>query len=73
MLNMNFWLSTNCKPQAQLNGQCPAEKIFRSPYLYVISPNAAKYTTNLDKKILESKAEAVVWSRGINCKIERIL
>ena len=63
MLNMNFWLSSNCKPQAQLNGQCPAEKTFRSPY--VISPNAAKYTTN---SIEQSRSSSL----AINCKIERL-
>ena len=34
---------------------------FRSAYFHVISPNATKYTTKLDKKIILCKPKAVVW------------
>ena len=33
-------------------------------FFHVIPPNANKYTTKLDKKVLQSKTEAVVWRKS---------
>ena len=43
----------NCKKRTHLEGYCHTEIAkFHSAYFHVISPNATKYTTWLDKKIL---------------------
>ena len=45
-----------------MNGQCP-DKIWTIylQNLHVILPNTKRYTTKLDKTILQSKKEQVVW------------
>ena len=50
--------------KGRLKGHCPVEKTkFCLINVRVISPHITKYTTKLDKKILWSKTEAVVWKR----------
>ena len=54
-----------------LKGHCAAEMAnFCSADFSVVSPNATKYTTKLQEKIIKSKAKAVILER--KCRISRI-
>ena len=44
-------------------------RAYRLSFVHVTSPNATKNATKLDKNILQSKTDAVVWRKGARLQV----